>query len=91
MSSTTAKRPSEQPTVFVQPTEASVTITKLPKDLHSTEVLTSDLAAFVTATSSTANSVIDSAAEELNRRIAKQFEEFEKEPAKAGSLSITLE
>jgi hypothetical protein len=38
--------------------------------------LTTDLSAFVTVTSSTANGIIDSASVELSKRIAKQLEEI---------------
>jgi hypothetical protein len=65
----------------------NMTITVPPGRLHITEVLTPNLAAFVTATSSTANSAIDSTSAELRRRISKQLEDIEKEKA---ALSVTL-
>jgi hypothetical protein len=55
------------------------------------DMLAAHLAAFVTATSSTANALIDSTSLELTKRIAKQIKEIEKERDAAGSLPITLE
>ena len=49
------------------------------------EGLTGNLAAFVTVTSSTANSVIISASAELTRRMAEQIKEIEKERDAVGS------
>jgi hypothetical protein len=66
------------------PSATNVTVTL--KGIGTLEGLTSDLAAFVTATSSTANAMIDSASAELARRIAKQIEEIERERDAVSSL-----